>query len=578
MVPAVWGVALLPRSIVVVAFAQMLASASPGAARLSPRDSLRLEHRAHDAQAEFEMVHRDYLPEGYGGVGGGEFCDARVGRFCYWSDDGDSSVPAESPRVVRARTRLLFTLDSIATILPGDDWIAGQRVRYRLDAGDTAEAVSTARSCGATGWWCAALAGLAMHEAGEVAPADSAFDAALAAMPERERCHWTDISPLLDGALADHYHRLGCAARDSLAERIWWISAPLYLVGRDDFRAEILSRETRARIEERARSPQMIWGDDVRELMIRYGWSTWYSRIMPGIGSAAEPSIIGHDPSPSFAFLPEGIAVDSPFTLRPDEFDLQARDARARYAPRYLRILHALRHQIAFFRRGDSALVVAALDVHDDSTLAGHPHSTGLFLWTDPYRQTAAIHDESPDADVLTATAPWHPLVIGLEVLARDERSAARARVGRRLPPRTAGISLSDLLLYAPGKSTPHMISDVLPHVLPTDRIHRREPLGLYWETYGLDPRGETVSVSVTIARTDDGLLHRAAQVLRVAGRDTPLTVRWREVPESGTGIAARAVAVDLSRLPTGHYVVSIAEAADGRVPITVSRPIDIVR
>ena len=574
---AIWGVALLPRSIVAVAVAQMLASANPGAIRPSARDSLRLVERARRAQADFELTHRDYLPEGYGGESGGEFCDARVGRFCYWSDDDDSIAPAESPRVVHARTRLLATLDSIATLLPGDDWIAGQRVRYRLDAGDTAGAVGTARSCGATRWWCASLAGLAMHEDGDVAGADSAFAAALAGMTDAERCRWTDISLLLDGSLADHYHRLGCAARDSLAERIWWLSAPLYLVGVDDFRAEILSRMTRARIEERARPTQTSWGDDVRELMLRYGWSTWYSRILPDIGSTAEPSIVGHDPSPSFAFLPASAAVDSPFTLTADQFDLSARDARVRYAPGYLRSLHPLRHQLTVFRRGDSALVVAALDVHDDSTLSGRKLVSGLFLWTSSRQDVYSVHDDSGNRDVLTATAPWRPLVIGLEVLARRDRNAARSRVGRRLPPRGSGMSISDLLLYAPREATPRRLSDVLPDALPSTRVHRRDPLGLYWETYGLAPQGEMTSISVTIARIDHGWIRRAAEVLRIAHQGTPMSVRWREMPESATGIASRAVAVDLSRLPTGRYVVSLTETADGHAPVTVSRRIDIV-
>ena len=47
----------------------------------------------------------------------------------------------------------------------GTEWIAGQRVRYLLEAGDEDGAVAAARACRAERWWCAALEGLALHEA-----------------------------------------------------------------------------------------------------------------------------------------------------------------------------------------------------------------------------------------------------------------------------------------------------------------------------------------------------------------------------------------------------------------------------
>lgn len=580
MLPTAWALGLLPRPMVLAVLAQILASAggTPATAHVSPRDSVRLVRRAHAAQSDFEWMHRNNLPIGYGGGGGSGYCDVRVGRFCYWPDDGDdSSVPAEPSRVERARSELLMLLDSLGADVPGDAWIAGQRVRYRIDAGRTADAVAVARSCAASASWCAALSGLALHENGEYAAADSAFAAALAAMPDSERCRWTDISLLLDGALSDRYGKLDCGGRDSLADRVWWLASPLYLVGAPDLRTEILSRVTRAEIEEHARQTQLSWGDDVRELMLRYGWPTWYSREMPTLGSMSEPSIIGHDPSPSFNFLPAGAGVDSPFTIAADRFELNLRTARVRYAPRYLRSLHPLGHQLSIFRRGDSALVVAAFDVSDDTTLAGRELASGLFLWSAPHDGVRSVREDTATRQVLTASTAWRPLVIGVEVLARKDRNGARARIGRVLPPSNGRISLSDLLLYAPADSTPRRLADVLPDVLPTARVRRRAPLGLFWETYGLAPAGEVVGISLTISREHEGWLHRAAQVLRLADRGTPLSVRWNEKPEVGSGIASRGVTVDLSRLSAGQYRVELTVSPDGQAPVVVSRSIDIV-
>src|SRR5204862_3417383 len=98
-------------------------------------DSQHILRSARSAQAEFESLRRHNLPREPGH--GGADCDERVGRFCYWyDDDGETRPPPPPPpeaaAITRARDRLLTTLDSAALALPGDAWIAGQRVRYLL--------------------------------------------------------------------------------------------------------------------------------------------------------------------------------------------------------------------------------------------------------------------------------------------------------------------------------------------------------------------------------------------------------------------------------------------------------------
>ena len=154
--------------------------------------------------------------------------------------------------------------------------------------------------------WCMALAGLASHSAGAYDAADSAYDAALAAMPVDQRCKWTDISMLVDGEPGKRYRRLACAERRDFERKFWWLSQPLYAVSGNDLRTAFFARRTMSRLEQQARSAyNLSWGSDVEELLMRFGWPTWWTRDNPSsIASPGPPAIVGHEPSPSFFFHP----------------------------------------------------------------------------------------------------------------------------------------------------------------------------------------------------------------------------------------------------------------------------------
>ena len=170
-----------------VAFAAPLDS-RPAAGALA--DSVRAARLARNEQASFERARRAYLPSDPGGEGR---CDVHVGRFCWWSDETRPLLPPEAPSIVARRALLISLFDSLSAIHPGDDWIVGMAVHYRIESGDVAGADSAARTCRATAWWCAALTGYAAQARGNAAAADSAFSIALATMPEAQRCQWTDI-------------------------------------------------------------------------------------------------------------------------------------------------------------------------------------------------------------------------------------------------------------------------------------------------------------------------------------------------------------------------------------------------
>ena len=188
--------------------------------------------------------------------------------------------------------------------------------------------------------------------------------------------------------------------------------------------------------------------------------------------------------------------------------------ARERYQPEYADTLVALPHQSAVFRRGDSALVVAAYDLSGDTRFQGRALEAALVLAPDE-RTTPHVGRLSGarPRGVVTAAAPWGPLLVSLEVIARGTRRAARARHGWRSAWGGQPL-LSELLLFdppdppdpldLPGPADsvappppPTTLTAALPHALGSEVVRIDRRLGLYWELYGLDPPGQLGTTSV---------------------------------------------------------------------------------
>lgn len=550
-------------------------------------DSIRALRSARRAQASFETIRRMNLPRETGV--GSHHCDVRVGRWCVWNDESnDREPPPEAPAIRRARERLLAMLDTLGDERPGDQWIASQRVRYLLEAGRHADAVSVAERCAASGadHLCAMLAGLAYHDSGAVAPADSAFSAGLAAMPDTVRCRWTDISLLLDGDIADRYSHAGCAERERMATSFWHLTTPLYL--RDhDWRNEFLARVARAEMERDSRTTSGSPDEPAfRETALRYGFDTWFVRDDPPMGAMSDAAIGGYRAGGTgYNFVPDASVFASPASLRVGDWDLRLRSAQTNYAPRYARHFRTLeRRQVALFRRADSALVVATYDASDDTLFTGDSLEAGLFAV--PVDSTAIGRPHgtttvrAAPAGVLTTRAPWSPMIVSVELLNSRTRSAARARFGIRPLPNEGRVQLSDLLLFAPrsADSLPRQLDDALPEALRRDRITGTGPLGVFWETYGVRPTGESFAVTITIDRIREGVMRRAAERLHLASPFSPVRVEWSEVPNRANGISSRAVKLDLSQLGNGRYEITVTIAPADGAPVSARREIVIDR
>lgn len=554
-------------------------SVSP--ARVPSVDSARVLRVARRAQASFEATRRARLPITTGGTS--RECDVRIGRYCYWYNESDPPPPPEPAAIGAARHRLIATLDSLVRIQAGDEWLVGQVVRYRLEAGDEAGALRAAAACRSTTWWCATLAGHVHHVASRYADADSAFARALAAMPPKERCAWTDIGLLLEGPIAGRWKAASCsnsqgaAKRDSIASHLWWLADPMMGVAGNDRRTEHLARHTIARLERMAPSGyESRWGEDAEELLLRFGWPIGWSRRESSPYGQPSVSIVGHEPSPSYHFLPlDGVTEKPIATLRETDWNATLRMARERYAPAYLRRRLTVRAQMAAFQRQDSTLVIAAVAVDPDTALADDSLVTVLAASTGPGEplQVSRRGLTGPPLRLMIGRAP---ALTSVEVMAPAARAAGRRREGIAGAAATR-LAVSSVVVYDPGAATPSSLDAALQTMHADLRLPLSRRVGMAWETYGLGANGETVDVSLVVERVGAAWTQRAAERLRLATRARPLRVRWAETPDRRSGAAFRAIAVDLGHLAPGRYEVRLDVHGRGGAAASSVREIELM-
>ena len=519
-------------------------------------DSQAVVKRARQLQSKFERQRRQMLPRFYSG--GARRC-VIIGRFCYWDDDiPNDAVPEEGANIRRARARFLRDLEEAAKAVPGDDWIAGQRVRYHVEAHDTL-AVEVARSCAATRWWCDALTGYALHAAGDFAAADSAFSAALDGMPGAMHCHWINVAPLLDSDRRE-YRRLPCDERKTLVRRIWWLADPLLMVPGNDRRTEHFSRVLHTMLvkDDGISAFGGSWGGDLAELTVRFGWPEKWTQ-QPLTGMQTTPAISGHDRDGGAHFFPNQWPPDSLALVADSIWQMDRSPAQEVYGPSYARSFARLDAQVARFRRGDSTLIVAAYDVAADTLFRARKLRAALVAMGDETSPPAA-HEvaEAQNRQVLTVTTPWKSQLIGVELLAHDSAGAARWRSGfSEIPLEPGRISVSDLLFVEGAPSLPGSLAEAIPRAHGGTEFARNTKIGLFWELYGEAPADSALPVSLTISPLETGLLRSALGVLRVAPRPTPLNVRWQDNGASGV-LSARSLLLDLSLLPSGKYEVRL--------------------
>ncbi|MES2178322.1 MAG: hypothetical protein V4550_10735 [Gemmatimonadota bacterium] len=548
----------------------MLADVSQNPRQRTSADSLRdLEH-AKSAQRNFERSRRALLPQG---SSSGGRCDVRLGRYCWWYDAATPKFPAENETIGRRREELLAELDSAAARQPGDDWLAAMRVHYRIDAKAFDAADSAATSCRATSWWCSALVGYAATAHFMGARADSAFTRARGAMPPDVACKWSDIRSLLSGDDRDAYEKQSCEARVASERRYWLLSKPQLNTAANDWENEFNVRRVIIWLGERAATPHLLgWGDDAAELVLRYGWPVAWSQVQTSSVGATEPSIIGHDPSPSFAFAPNGWLADTTRSLGAGAWDFNDARSTARFAPRGIRRVTVASAQYARFRRGDSTLVVTAYVASDDSLRNGVAMTSAAAIGVPPATSPADTTRLGRAQLRFVGT----PLVAGAEVVDTATGTLARSRVVFPPSADSGRIALSDVLIYRAGEEPAPSLDSALARAIPGDTATRNKPIGLFWETYGLFD-AETVDVAVSVERIDHSWIRSARQRLGLTPVDTPIRIRWTDTRPRANGASPHAISLDLENLDSGRYRVTLSVTPLEGKPVTSTREIELI-
>jgi tetratricopeptide (TPR) repeat protein len=543
------------------------------------QDSARVLSRARTAQASFERFRFQRLPRSWGGAPNGR-CDETIGRFCFWFSDDEQGdqPPPEPPAIAERRRALLDSFGQAAATLPGDGWIAGQRVRYLLEAGDDDGAVAAARACRAERWWCAALEGLALHEAQRFQQAEQAFDTALAAMPADERERWMDVEVLLRPADKRTWRDTPGPDRAWLARRMWWLSDPLWSEPGNDRLTEHYARWTMDRIQQRSRQlDRLRWDQDLTEILLRYGWFSAWERYEPMFyGGSESASAIGYNEPRTWEFLPPLPTVRDPTLLRGDEWPLREPEPTiTRYAPEYARHIMMLPHQLAVFPRRDAALLVAGYAVPEDS-LPRDPRLRAALVAMDeaggrrsesPWQPTAA-------SGALYVQVPAPNTVVSLELREDSTRAVARHRQAVAWK---SDAPVSDLLLLAHPDARPVEVMEAARIARGSAILAPGERVGVFWEMYDVE-RSDSVQVRVGLVPARAVWGRRRLEAIGIAKGARTVRMGWSEGVEAGP-VIGRSLAVGIpADLRPGEYSLEVTVTAPGRPPATARRPITVRR
>ena len=525
---------------------------------------------ARRAQAEFERARRDGL--GFSSGGATSEPDVQFGTIYYWNNNNDVPPRPERPEIGVSRRKLLQSLSEAALVAPTDDWVAGQRVKYSLEAKDFREASAVVTDCKATNWWCAALTGLVKHVQNDAPGAERAFDSALAQLSEAQRCEWQSIAAWMKKADSLAYLAKSCTERLAVNKQVFWLGKPFAHLDGNDLRNELLARRTFNTIEVNTSTVYGPWKPEFAESQLRYGWPAAWSKQNTIVSRRGDmvSNYIGHEPTPSHDFMPSDAALAHPFTATAADYPFNARYAQMRYAPRYAPGgFQDLGAQLVRFRRGDSTMLVAAYVLDGKARYERGKTRAALVLERSPEsRVTRIVKDGQPlrGAIALNAGVFRDTMLASIEVLSEGRRFAGRVRTGAM--PIEPGAMLSDLLLLsvkaseagAAGLAGIATLESVLGAALGGTDIGDGQSFGVFWEYYG--GPGATVTISITPIDTASGF-RRLGTLFRPGGRDGGASLRIPD-PAQPDGGPGRRLTLTMPEVKPGRYRLAVEVTAPG--------------
>ena len=536
----------------------------------------------------------------------------------------DSALsPARRDSIALQRDSILALIDRAAERLPGDRFLLGQRIRFRVDQAyrdhrRLDEALALAQGCTIDAWWCASLEGFVHARGGRLDSASAAFARARRAAPETLRCQLDNVVSLVDRRVApleaDTVRTWDCREHAAFAERLWWLSDPLWSDSINERRVEHDVRTVALLLSAALRTSERFdWtseadADAAAQLVTRYGWPAimHWSRLVQSrrVGSREIRFVHGRDPitaAPSPPFTTQEYAVNRirvtpswaallhPFRATTGDWELTAPadvPFREWWPPEHFRrerpLVALSDWQLGVWRRGDSVLVAAATAPprawHESSRV-----SAALVASTAPstFVRVAEGQTTRNEPIRMSGRRAADAALLSLE-LCSVSAGDGDARVRFALPydsslfapPARVAIS-SPVLLMTTSRTLPETAEEIVPLLLPGTVVTEDKSVGLYWETYGLQET-DSVETTLQVERLDARGVFERIGVLFSGGRSdlAGTQIRWW-TPRPGASIPSaqgdpasfgRSLAINLSDLRPGQYAITVSvRAADGR-------------
>ncbi|MEP6833934.1 MAG: hypothetical protein ABJB74_11090 [Gemmatimonas sp.] len=507
------------------------------------------------------------------------------------ADDGaniDLALPFTQRQAIRSlRSSLISRIGGALTVNPGDDWIAGQLVRFTYDQNDGKRTLAAAARCTSNSAFCAQLTGLAFEQLGDFRAADSVFRIAdvLNDADLLEKNAKTKDAPcvsdevLLLFSLVDN-HRLvdaPCERQRTLVQQMWWLTDPLWATPGNERYVAHNSRSIHATLRAAAEyDERFFWnkyagGEALRAMIIRYGWPshTYTSRLMTkdpetkpvaAKGAVSQARIPREIVLPEYTpdrthFMPAYEAIADPFILNDSHFDLlppPIKEGKRKtpdlwwpvehYKYPYL-IAELPNGQDATWRRDSTIRYQLAVDDPlKNLDPAAKGYSASLLVGGKDAASTRALaQTEIGEGHTLRLAADLksQPIVLSAEVLPRTTKEAAmRRRFGLRPPPTLREMKSNEYALSAPvfirvpnrDMVVPSDEASVLRLMAGDLAFPATELLALYWESYGFIP-GDTMSYELKFKRADDiNAARRIGSFLGIVSalRDS-VSIKWTE-------------------------------------------------
>jgi hypothetical protein len=354
--------------------------------------------------------------------------------------------------------------------------------------------------------------------------------------------------------------------------KILRMAQPLWMLPANDIANEFYARWTISRVHSLGRIPyDMAFGRNILESQLRYGWPEAWSVQNGGVADPRPPSVIGHEPTPSYDFMAVPSAIEKPLAVNQYSWSLNNPKARMRYSPRYGKGFGALPHQLARFRRGDSTIVAGGYRMVRELEMGRPPYMAAVtFDALDGRPPRQVIKDSASAAGALLVPLGKSPMLASVEVLAPTGKKAARAR--ETVQPLPATAQLSDYLVLVRGDpSLTPSLEKSAETAYGSLEIEGGSTIGLYWEVYRQVSVSAPLNVSIRATRVGASFFQRLGSSIGISKAVTPVSIKFTDNgrPDSGFG---RSLTLNFPAVPDGDYQLSVVVAGGGQTDSTTQR------